>query len=153
MACEGTCPAEEDQLAAPRPGPPFTQGPAFQPVSQPCDGESVRNVLSPAPPLPWLYPPEEETVKIQARGPQGVTEVPTHLSSNSIQISLTLRRQFAAPVGEKGHAGPGEHGLSPASLVPARPLLDTSQSSQGGTWPQDLTTPAKSHSGPQSAAF
>ena len=82
-----------------------------------------------------------------------VTQVPTHLSSDSVQISLSLRCQFAAPVGEKGHAGPGEGGPSPASLVPARPPLDMSQASQGGSWPQDLTTPAKSYSGPQSAAF
>lgn len=82
-----------------------------------------------------------------------VTEVPTHLSSDSVQISLSLRRQFAAPVGEKGHTGLGERGLAPASLAQARPLLDTSQASQGGAWPQDLMTPAKSHSGPQSAAF
>ena len=82
-----------------------------------------------------------------------MTEVPTHLSSDSVQISLSLRCQFAAPVGEKGHAGPGERRLSPASLVPARPLLDTSLASQGGIWLQDLMTPAKSHSGPQSAAF
>lgn len=135
------------------PGLPSPRAPHSNLSPSPRDGKSVRNVLSPAPPLPWLYPPEEETVKTQARGPRGVTEVPTHLPSNSVQISLTLRRQFAAPVGEKGRAGPGEHGLSPASLVPARPLLDTSQASQGGTWPQDLTMPAKSHSGPQSAAF
>lgn len=30
-----------------------------------------------------------------------MTEAPTHLSSNSVQISLTLRRQFTAPVGRK----------------------------------------------------
>lgn len=84
MACEGTCPAEEDQLAALRPGPPFTQGPAFQLSPSPRGGKSVRKRSFSCTPAPWLYPPEESCQNPGLR-PLGVTEAPTHLSSNSVR--------------------------------------------------------------------
>lgn len=42
-----------------------------------------------------------------------------HLSGDSVQISLSLRCQFAAPVQEKSQAAPGECRLSRVFLAPA----------------------------------
>ena len=56
----------ENKQMNPGPGLPSPRALHSNLSPSPHEGKSVRNVLSPAPLLPWLYPPEEETVKIQA---------------------------------------------------------------------------------------